>query len=172
MELAHRSTGTKSSAKFDDFENSPNFMMVAGLFGCTSVTVVSEKGAWMSHHWEAPGFGPGTSDADFKKNILDTITTQEQVPLGRKPGTPRDTPRQYIPAQLMPALWPLLATGQKLGPETHREIFISTPHADDNPDEYLYKDRVNLLVDLLTGTGAPLAGVKLTYATSPFIPPF
>ncbi|KAE8330015.1 hypothetical protein BDV39DRAFT_213475 [Aspergillus sergii] len=32
-------------------------LAVQGLYGCTSVVVVSEKGIWMSHMWENPAFG-------------------------------------------------------------------------------------------------------------------
>ncbi|KAI1108394.1 hypothetical protein F5Y14DRAFT_457096 [Nemania sp. NC0429] len=31
-------------------------LAVAGLYGCTSVIAVSKRGAWVSHHWEAPSF--------------------------------------------------------------------------------------------------------------------
>lgn len=153
--VEHRHNG-RSSARFSDFETTPSYMMVMGLFGCTSITVASEKGAWMSHHWESPGFGSGTTDATFKTNILDAIETQEMFKLFGK------RPPQYQPATSMPALFPLLAAGQKLGPETNRQVFIMTPQAPGNPDEYLYKDRVQLILDLLFGDGQPLAGITPT----------
>ena len=46
-------------------------LYVAGLFGCTSVVIISEMGVWFSHHYEAPSFLG--DDAQFKNQVLDTI---------------------------------------------------------------------------------------------------
>lgn len=56
QELDHKQTGRLSSALTRPFEKSPMRLYVAGLFGCTSVIIVSEMGVWFSHHWEAPSF--------------------------------------------------------------------------------------------------------------------
>ncbi|KAI1171346.1 hypothetical protein F4777DRAFT_64442 [Nemania sp. FL0916] len=37
-------------------------LAVSGLYGCTSVVVVSRRGAWINHMWEAPFFTPYTND--------------------------------------------------------------------------------------------------------------
>jgi len=38
------------------FGNKVQTLAVKGLFGCTSVFVMSRKGAWMSHFWQGPSF--------------------------------------------------------------------------------------------------------------------
>ncbi|KAK4500777.1 hypothetical protein PRZ48_008968 [Zasmidium cellare] len=45
-----------SSARFVPFDLESRVLAVSGLRGCTSIVVVSQEGAWMSHVWEAPGF--------------------------------------------------------------------------------------------------------------------
>ncbi|KAI1857971.1 hypothetical protein JX265_011001 [Neoarthrinium moseri] len=47
-------------------------LSVQGLYGCTSVVVVSQRGAWASHIWEAPTF-TGSID-NFRARGLDYIT--------------------------------------------------------------------------------------------------
>ncbi|KAB8218768.1 hypothetical protein BDV33DRAFT_192562 [Aspergillus novoparasiticus] len=46
-----------SSGLFRELGNVKFNLAVQGLYGCTSVVVVSEKGIWMSHMWENPAFG-------------------------------------------------------------------------------------------------------------------
>lgn len=40
-----------SSSKFIDFADKDAYLYVEALVGCTSVIVVSQQGAWMSHLW-------------------------------------------------------------------------------------------------------------------------
>ncbi|KAI1851767.1 hypothetical protein JX266_003229 [Neoarthrinium moseri] len=47
-------------------------LSVQGLYGCTSVVVVSRRGAWISHIWEVPTF-TGSID-DFRARGLEYIT--------------------------------------------------------------------------------------------------
>lgn len=47
-------TGTTSN--FIQFVHYTGSLAVAGLYGCTSVIAISKRGAWVSHHWEAPAF--------------------------------------------------------------------------------------------------------------------
>ena len=81
---------------------------VAGLFGCTSVVIVSELGVWFSHHWEAPSFEG--DDARFEREVLSTI----------RDGDPDDPAR-------MPGPFPLAEGGGILNPTSNVQIFISTP---------------------------------------------
>ena len=55
LELKHKHTGRLSSALARPFQKTPMSLYVAGLFGCTSVVIISEMGVWFSHHWEASG---------------------------------------------------------------------------------------------------------------------
>lgn len=59
-----------SSALARKLGNQPFTVAVQGLYGCTSVVVVSEQGVWMSHFWEVPSFA---SQQAFQKDVLDTI---------------------------------------------------------------------------------------------------
>lgn len=56
--VPHRPGGTdgRSSAKYIAFHDVSTSLAVDRLNGCTSVVVISRKGAWMSHFWEKPTF--------------------------------------------------------------------------------------------------------------------
>lgn len=41
------------------FQSQVKQLAVRGLYGCTSVIVVSQRGAWASHIWESPTFLSG-----------------------------------------------------------------------------------------------------------------
>ncbi|KAF2167445.1 hypothetical protein M409DRAFT_22253 [Zasmidium cellare ATCC 36951] len=45
-----------TTAKFVSFGKKEEVLALTGLYGCTSVVVVSQKGAWMSHIWQGGGF--------------------------------------------------------------------------------------------------------------------
>lgn len=62
--------GSPSSALVRKLGNQPLNVAVQGIYGCTSVIVVSELGVWMSHFWEDPSF---LNQQAFRKDILDTI---------------------------------------------------------------------------------------------------
>lgn len=59
-------------------------LYVAGLFGCTSVVIFTEKGAWFSHHWEALSFKG--DDTRFELEILSTIGDGDPNDLAKMPG--------------------------------------------------------------------------------------
>ncbi|RDL39487.1 uncharacterized protein BP5553_03827 [Venustampulla echinocandica] len=139
-ELNHRRSGTGSSAVTNDWDNKKRHLFTSGLFGCTSIIIVSEAGVWFSHHWESPSF-MAAKDSDFKREVLDAIRNG-------------DTDK-------MPSPFPLAVDGQKLGPKTNRQIFISTPKNVTTGD-LEYKDRVGEVVELLTGPSAPFNGVSVT----------
>ena len=48
---------------------------VQGLYGCTSLIIVSSQGVWMSHLWENPSFQVGgvVNQANFQAHILDRL---------------------------------------------------------------------------------------------------
>ncbi|KAI1759881.1 hypothetical protein GGR53DRAFT_526768 [Hypoxylon sp. FL1150] len=63
------------------FNKTPDSLAVSGLYGCTSLVVVSKKGAYVNHMWECPHFAPRIppppSDAgensSFERAVLDII---------------------------------------------------------------------------------------------------
>ncbi|OIW23745.1 hypothetical protein CONLIGDRAFT_673949 [Coniochaeta ligniaria NRRL 30616] len=57
---------------FVTFGNDVQTLAVSGLYGCTSVFVISRKGAWMSHFWENNFWFNPDSD-DFKRYVLTTM---------------------------------------------------------------------------------------------------
>lgn len=48
---------------------------VVGLYGCTSLMIISTQGVWMSHLWEDPSFEVGgiVNQANFQAHILDRL---------------------------------------------------------------------------------------------------
>lgn len=114
-------------------------LYVAGLFGCTSVVVISEMGVWFSHHWEAPSFLG--DDTQFEQQVLSTI----------EDGDPDDLVK-------MPGAFPLAEGSGILSANSNVRIFISTPKNPDDGKE-LFEARVDKIVDLLTGEGKPWAGI-------------
>jgi hypothetical protein len=56
----------------------PIYSAVTGLYGCTSVVVVSTKGAWISHFFEANSFLEG--QAKFEQDVLDGMTSGDGTP--------------------------------------------------------------------------------------------
>lgn len=114
-------------------------LYVAGLFGCTSVVIVSEMGVWFSHHWEAPSFEG--DDARFEREVLSTI----------RDGDPDDSAR-------MPGPFPLADGDGILNIKSNVQIFISTPKNPGDGKE-IFETRVDKIVDLLTGESKPWAGI-------------
>lgn len=114
-------------------------LYVAGLFGCTSVVIISETGVWFSHHWESPSFLG--DDSRFEREVLSTI----------EDGDPDDLAR-------MPGAFSLAEGSGILSANSNVQIFISTPKNPVDGKE-LFEARVDKIVDLLTGEGKPWAGI-------------
>lgn len=54
-------------------------LALKGLFGCISIFVVSRKGAWISHFWEAPSFSWNLPDSqEFRTDVLNPLDTGYQ----------------------------------------------------------------------------------------------
>ena len=62
-----------SSSKTMLWGDSPTQLTVTGLYGCTSIIVVSTRGVWASHFWEDPSFVP-------RHNIWEGLGSAEQRP--------------------------------------------------------------------------------------------
>lgn len=58
-----------STYNYVTFGNQVQTLAVKGLYGCTSVVVVSRKGAWASLFWEDPSFLGTADDADVDFNF-------------------------------------------------------------------------------------------------------
>ncbi|USW59486.1 hypothetical protein Slin15195_G128050 [Septoria linicola] len=69
MLVPHRPPGTdgRSSARVNGFRQVGFNIAVSGLNACTSIAIVSRKGAWLSHIWEIPTF---QNDALFVEDVL------------------------------------------------------------------------------------------------------
>lgn len=61
-----------STSGFIPFANAEANILVAGLRGCTSVVVVNQHGAYVSHLWEGPYFY-ATSSSMFQSGVLDYL---------------------------------------------------------------------------------------------------
>lgn len=75
-----------SSSRWAEFLRADRNVFVDELTGCTSLVVVSRKGAWMSHFWEAPAMAQRT----FQEDVLDYIQ------MGRPGGEPGTVPLRSV----------------------------------------------------------------------------
>ena len=137
----HRVSGLRSSAMTRKFETSARRLFARGLFGCTSVVIISEMGVWFSHHWEREHFLEA-DDATFQREVLGAIE--------------KGDPASFI---AMPGAFALAEGDGILNPKYNVQIFISTPK-DRTTGVELYETRVDKIVDLLTGAGKPWAGIE------------
>ena len=137
----HRTTGLLSSAMTRKFEKSQRRLYVDGLYGCTSVVIISEMGVWFSHHWEGNHFD--RDDATFEKGVLEAIQYGD--------------PTSFV---AMPGAFSLARGDEILNPKHNVQIFITTPK-DPTTGIEKYKSRVDRIVDLLTGAGKPWAGITV-----------
>jgi hypothetical protein len=64
---------SNSNAITATFGEVPYNGVVFGLYGCTSVIVVSRKGVWLSHFWDSPSFMEDKG-VSFKHDVLDAMT--------------------------------------------------------------------------------------------------
>lgn len=76
--VRHATEGSPpSSADHRPWTGTLRNVVVSGLFGCTSLVVVSRKGAYVSHFYEHPSFtgagSPVEQRARFKKQVLDEL---------------------------------------------------------------------------------------------------
>lgn len=67
----------RSSAKVNAFTQSPVTMAVAGLDGCTSIAVISRRGAWMSHLYEKDSF---LNTDNFESDVLYGVFQGDDTP--------------------------------------------------------------------------------------------
>lgn len=78
-----------SSSRFTDFDEAEHNIYVEALTGCTSVIVVSRKGAWMSHLWEGPSF---ILPQNFQPDVLDYL----RINLGAHAAAFSDNAKAFI----------------------------------------------------------------------------
>lgn len=69
-----------SNSRFEKFSASELNLIVAGLRGCTSIIVVSRKGAWVSHLWESPGF-----NLAFERDVMRYLKDGRKAEIDTEP---------------------------------------------------------------------------------------
>ncbi len=106
----------------------PLNMAVQGMYGCTSVIVISKGLVWGSHLWEGEGFQSGENN--FKASIINV--------LGPGDGTPE-----------MPGLSQFTAVGGRLSPATNPQVFIVTPGFVSGSGAMFYPKKVGEITDRL-----------------------
>ncbi|KAH6889338.1 hypothetical protein B0T10DRAFT_513799 [Thelonectria olida] len=112
---------------------------VVGLVGCTGIAIVSKTGWWLSHFME-PGFISG--------NKYDISRWDNRIIAAMNDGSARYTKPDD-----------LTGDGDILNLGNDPIIYLSTPV--DASGARLYNDKVNIIMDKLTGDGAPFAGVEV-----------
>ncbi|KAH7009573.1 hypothetical protein EDB80DRAFT_775982 [Ilyonectria destructans] len=115
---------------------------VNGIYGCTAVIIVSEKGVYLSHIWENPVFIDNywnpTDDASFSANAFEAL----------RDGTPK--------AQSITALVGDDANPGVLNAIYSPKVFVLTPFTGLNDPtgvttQFRYQDRAQQLADNLAG---------------------
>ena len=127
-----------SSAGFYPLTNFPFSVGLAGLYGCTSLIVMSTKGVWLSHFWENPSIWDPTIDAmqqqlRFQQTVLDILG----------PGDDRPD---------FPGLQQYLGKGNVLGPDAHVQAVIISPRNRDDPVDgvMMFTDSVHQIARTVT----------------------
>ena len=135
-----------SSAIYYDLQDEAFGVAVGGLFGCTSVIIMSTKGVWMSHLWEQPSFNlPGRTAAENQGNFTNQVINV----LGPGDGTPE-----------FPGLNQYVGPNGPFGPGTNAFAAILTPRNRINPQAgvYMYDNMVRQIattVSQIFGGGTP-----------------
>ena len=106
----------------------PLNMVVQGMYGCTSVIVISRGLVWGSHFWEGEGFRSG--EDNFRASIINV--------LGPGDGTPE-----------MPGLSQFTAVDGRLSPATNPRVFIITPGFISTSGAMFYPEKVVEMLDRL-----------------------
>ncbi|KAF7554414.1 hypothetical protein G7Z17_g2935 [Cylindrodendrum hubeiense] len=140
------------------WDDTPSRNLLAGLFGCTAISIVSEKGYWLAHFME-PGFR-SESDAQISR-WTDRI-------IGAFDSTSSFSAKLTNPNTL---------TGSDgyLNAASNPQIYVSTPRTSESTSSnptLMYQDKVDELLALLTGDDAQFSGVSVTTQTYDVMNPF
>lgn len=162
-----------SSASFYPLTNAPFSVAVAGLYGFTSLVVLSTKGVWMTLFWETPSFEDDVSPAAeqqlrFQQQVIDI--------LGPGDGTPG-----------FPGLTQFMGAEGVFSADTHVQVVIITPRERFNPvpGVMMFADKAQQIARRITqlfggdwdaGNNGDLSGPVIFYDYTPrldwFAPPF
>lgn len=110
--------GHASTALYRPLLNQPFGMAVTGLYGCTSLIIISTKGVWMSHFWENPSFivpfdDPVEQQARFEQQVINILG----------PGD----------GNLFPGLTQFINSNGPFSPDSNVQAIIVTPQDRYNP---------------------------------------
>jgi hypothetical protein len=134
--LAYR--GIPGAAKLEYFRGQDIRTGVIGLFGCTSIIVISRGAVWVSHWWEKSVFFL-TSFDEFRKLLL--------VPLAEGNG------------DRMPGLGGLADPTQPFEANYQPRAIIASVKLRDGRDIFEYEDKINYIQDKLE---ALIPGIRIT----------
>jgi hypothetical protein len=134
--LAYR--GIPGAAKLEYFRGQDIRTGVIGLFGCTSIIVISRGAVWVSHWWEKPVFFL-TSFEEFRNLLL--------VPLAEGNG------------DRMPGLGGLADPTQPFEAKYQPRAIIASVKLRDGRYIFEYDDKINYIQDKLE---ALIPGIRIT----------
>lgn len=149
-ELDWNILNAETVSKTREFGDTAHVTHVKEIRGCTVITIASHKGIWFAHILE-PGF-IGANDIDNQK--------WERVKAALRDGDANTVAPNT-----------LAGDGGILNPSDSKvEIFISTPQKGtraDNPRDtsQKYQDKINEIIDILTGDDTAFNGVPVTVDT-------
>ncbi|CBF70112.1 hypothetical protein AN6134.2 [Aspergillus nidulans FGSC A4] len=123
-------------------EKASTVLGIKGLYGCTSVIIVSSKGVYISHIWEKPTFinrdEEGriyeTDEEYFKKYSFDALTQGGE---------------EFDNVEPISSLVGTLANPGPLHPKNTPRVFVVT-HTTEDGKRLEYEYRVSLLAELFT----------------------
>ncbi|KAF2162647.1 hypothetical protein M409DRAFT_58064 [Zasmidium cellare ATCC 36951] len=125
------------------FLGSSSGLLLQGLYGCTSVIIVSRKAVYMNHLFENPGFMYGWDDqcehywpGDFTNQIENVLLNGDPIPIV-------DKGEDFDGQPWLPDISGLAATGALFDPEQEggvRAIIVSPqPWPSQNSPKYRYQ---------------------------------
>lgn len=116
LQISPANPDSRSTALARTLSNQRYDAAVHGLYGCTSVVVVSQQAVWISHFWEIPSFrasestwGQPATDADtanFQRDVINAMQNGAPDMLGltqfTAPGGQFDSPQRPVWAIVTP----------------------------------------------------------------------
>ena len=130
---------------------------VHGLFGCTSVVVVSQAGMWISHFWEVPSFRATAGTGNNPRTAADIANFNDQVINQMQDGGP-DIPglRQFT-----------AAGGQFDAPQRPVWVIVTPRGTSGVVGSWKYQPEVNQIKSVLNTLFPAAPPVIIDYQTRP-----
>ncbi|GIZ47364.1 hypothetical protein CKM354_001045700 [Cercospora kikuchii] len=155
VNVPHRAafTGGSSSALLPDYRNDRITMTVQGLYGCTSVILISRRGVYMSHLFENPGFEQYIDPNGMRVNTFDEDIAFKLF-VGDEGSEPMDQHYPQFPEEpWLPNLEDVSSPGEIFDPAQRGgvRVILVTPGPESGvPNAYKYPHEIERLRDMFS----------------------